>query len=360
MIVPPLGWAEPSASSVSASTRSWTARPRGGGGDSRPELRERGARCQRELDVDEVDTGDLLGHGVLDLEARVRLHEERLSAVSEQKLESADTDETCGAGERAGRLDQAVSDGLREIRSGGELDELLVTALEGAVALPQVPDRAGRIGDDLDLDVARSLDQAFGVERADAESALRFGGAALEAGRNVVRPVDPPHASTAAAGDGLQQDRRLFGLFGEKGFDVFDRCGGLDAGHDGYVPLRSESAGRVLVAEEREGLGRGADEDDAGVGAGPREICALGEEAVAGVEGVAARGLRDTDQVGDVEVGAGAAAGQRHDRFRAVSRREGRVLGGVDGDRFETALPGGAGDSKGDLAPVRDQQASHR
>ena len=56
-------------------------------------------------------------------------------------------------------------------------DELLVTALDGALALAEGEDVAVLVGEDLELDVARALDELFHVEVAVAEGAA----ASLEA-----------------------------------------------------------------------------------------------------------------------------------------------------------------------------------
>ena len=65
-----------------ATTRAWTANPRARDGVlvAEPELGERRAGGDAELGLDEVDAGDLLGDGVLDLDARVALDEEVLAA----------------------------------------------------------------------------------------------------------------------------------------------------------------------------------------------------------------------------------------------------------------------------------------
>ena len=78
------------------------------------------------------------------------------------------------------------------------------------------------------------------------------------------------------------------------------------------MPLASlrQPPGRGLVPHLLEHLRRGTDEHDAGGGAGARELGVLGEEAVAGVNGVGAVPAGDVDDAGDVEVG-----GDRVERF---------------------------------------------
>ncbi len=53
--------------------------------------------------------------------------------------------------------------------------------------------------------------------------------------------------------------------------------------------------------------GGGADEDDARVGARLREVAILGQEAVAGVDGLGAALARGGDDRGDVEVALAAS-----------------------------------------------------
>ena len=59
-----------------------------------------------------------------------------------------------------------------------------------------------------------------------------------------------------------------------------------------------------LLPDISENVGRGTDEDDAVLLAGPSKIGVLAEEAVAGVDRVGAGELRDTDHLVDVQVRA--------------------------------------------------------
>ena len=69
------------------------------------------------------------------------------------------------------------------------------------------------------------------------------------------------------------------------------------------TPVRDgELARGDLVAEPPHRLGRGADEGDAGGGAGLGELRAFGEEAVARMDGVGARALGDAQDFGDGEI----------------------------------------------------------
>ena len=98
---------------------------------------------------------DELGDRVLDLDARVHLHEEVVAVRREQPL---DRPRRAVAG-RARRVDGDLPDPLAQLgRDRGRrrlLDELLVAALDRAVALAEMDHVAVRVGEHLHLDVPR-------------------------------------------------------------------------------------------------------------------------------------------------------------------------------------------------------------
>ncbi len=98
------------------------------------------------------------------------------------------------------------------------------------------------------------------------------------------------------------------------------------------------------------------DEDEVVVLAGADEGGVLGQEAVAGMDGVAAGRLGRRDERRDAEVALGR--GRRADADRAVGEPDvQRVLvgGRVDGDRLDAELVQGADHAHGDLAAVGDE-----
>ena len=137
--------------------------------------RQRLAGRDADLLLDQVDAGDHLGHRVLDLDARVHLHEVEAPVAVEQELDRAGV--LVAARARAER-DRGVAHLLaqlgRERRRRRLLDQLLVAALDRALALAQVDDVAVAVAEDLELDVAR-LDQVLlEVDRAVAEGLRRL------------------------------------------------------------------------------------------------------------------------------------------------------------------------------------------
>ena len=140
-----------------------------------------------ELPFDQVLAGDHLGHRVLDLEPGVHLHE-----VEALVLAVAGDDELDRAGvlvaDRARRRDRGLAHRARgrlgQPRRRRLLDDLLMPALDRAVALEQVHEVAVAVAEHLDLDVARPAQVFFHEHAVVAE------GAALRAWR----PRGPPRS----------------------------------------------------------------------------------------------------------------------------------------------------------------------
>ena len=90
-------------------------------------------------------------------------------------------------------------------RRGRFLDQLLVSALDRALALAEREDAALAVGEHLDLDVPSRDDRLLEIERRLAERSLRLGGGRLERAFELVRVANGSHARSAPARDGLEQ-----------------------------------------------------------------------------------------------------------------------------------------------------------
>ena len=168
---------------------------------------ERLAGGDPQLLADDVDPGAELGDRVLDLQAGVQLDEVEAPVGAEQELEGAGVavaDRTARA--LGGRLHLLARLG----RQGGRrrlLDQLLVAALDRALALAEREDVAEVVAQHLDLDVARRDERLLDVERGVAERGLRLGRGGGERILELVRSLDEPHPLAAAARARLEQDR---------------------------------------------------------------------------------------------------------------------------------------------------------
>ena len=156
--------------------------------------RELLAGGDQHLLADDVDPGDHLGHAMLDLDPGVHLEEEVIVA----DLHPLDR---AGAAivDRAGCFGGDLADPLAhlgvDVRARRLLDQLLVAALDRAVALAEVDHVAVRVGEHLDLDVARVLEIALEVDAIVGEELLALARRALERLGEVVgrsaRPGSP-------------------------------------------------------------------------------------------------------------------------------------------------------------------------
>src|SRR5581483_1803845 len=194
------------------------------------------------------------------------------------------------------------------------------------------------------------------VDGGVVEELLALAGSALEGLLELLLLEGDPEALASAAAGGLDRDRVADRL-------VDDLPGVLDgvdrvrrAGDDRDAGLLHDLARAGLRAHGVDGLGRGTDEDDPVVLARLGEGGVLGEEAVAGVDGLGARVPRDLDQLVDDEVGLVRRA--RADQVGLVGApRVGSVAVrlGVDGDGLDAHLLERPHDANGDLAPVGDK-----
>ena len=144
----------------------------------------------QQLQADQVEGGDLLGHGMLDLEPGVHLEEEELAAVVE-KLDGAGSH----VAHRAGRGDRGfahlLAGGLIDHRRGGLLDDLLMAPLNRALALEHRHHVAVGVAENLDLDMPRRHQVAFEEDGVVAE-----GGPGFAAGAGRPPRADPSGPAT--------------------------------------------------------------------------------------------------------------------------------------------------------------------
>ena len=225
---------------------------------------------------------------MLDLDAAVQLEEEEVAPV-EHELGGAGARVADRLRERDRRLAH-LRPQLRVDRGRGRLlEHLLVAALHRAVALPERQHGPVGVGEELDLDVARTLDVALAEDRAVAEGRLRLPRSGLERLLELVRLAHDPHPAAAASGRRLDEEREA---------DLRRLAGG----HDGHPRLQGDPLRRELVAALAKRLRGRADPGQPGRVHCGREVGVLGEEAVAGMDRVGAGLLRRADVLRGEEV----------------------------------------------------------
>ena len=145
-----------------------------------------------------------------------------------------------------------------------------------------------RVGQHLDLDVARVLEVALDVDAVVGEELLAFAAGALEGLLEVVGGHRDAEALAAAAARRLAGDR-VAGFLGLVAGRLEVLGGSVAPGTIGTPACGHDLARPGLRAHRFDRLRRRADAGDPGLGAGAGELGVLGEEAVAGMDRLGAR-----------------------------------------------------------------------
>ena len=227
--------------------------------------------------------------------------------------------------------------------------------LHGAVALAQGDVVAEVVGQHLDLHVARAQHELLQVHAVVAECGAGLGAGSLVLGLEVGRVVHLAHALAAAARRGLDEHGVAHAVHERLGLGSrVDAAVG--AGHRGHAARLHGLARHALVAHALDAVGRGAYEHQVVVHAGAGEVGVLGQEAVAGVDGLGAGVLGGGDDAGHDEVALVRLGGADAHGLVGVLHGIGvRVLRGVHRHRLHAQLLGGAHDAQRHLAAVRYQ-----
>ncbi len=260
-----------------------------------------------QLRRDQVDAGDLLGHGVLNLDARVHLHEGVRPVGGDQKLHRTGVDIAHMPRERQRVRAQPVTDGGVEQGSGRDLDDLLMAPLHRAVPFVQVDDFARGVAEHLHLDVAGPVEGLLEEDRPVSKGCRRLPDRARHRIIKIFWTVHPAQPAPAAARRRLHEQRETH-CRGGRGCRrrLGQRSGGPQhrqaRGHRGL-------AGGHLVPGQPQHLRRGADERDLGQLARPRQRLTFGQEAVSRVQCVRADPLRHRQQGVDIQVASNRMPG---------------------------------------------------
>ena len=306
-----------------------------------------------DLLADQVEAADLLADGVLHLQSGVDFQEVDLALFGHHELAGAET-HVIDRVEQTTRVGfQLFEHAIGQERSRRLLDELLVAALHGAVAGGVHSEVAVRIAAALRFDMTALVDESFD-EILVQIAALQRVMVHVEAAQLVI-VVHERDAAAATAIGALEHQRiavRVREI--EQQTHIGNRMG--DAGNRRNLGKGGHATGRDLVAQVDERLRIRPDPCGAGIDNLLREGGDFGEETISGMHGVGAAATQDVDKqiLVEVRVLVGVAGQQirvvGHPHILRVT-----VLFGVDRDRGNPHLTGGAHDAKRDFAAVRHQ-----
>lgn len=222
-------------------------------------LRKGSAGGDLNLGGDNVDASNFLGNGVLDLDSGVDLDEVVAVLLVDEELGGTGV----AVVDRLGQLDGVGKNGIAgldgQVLGRGNFDDLLVTALDGAVTLVQVDNVAVVVTKELDLNVLGLVEEALHEDGAVAESRLGLGCGTLEVLLQAVGLADDTHTTSTTTVSGLDNDGEA--ILVSKGLNLLIGADStLGTRDDGHTSGDGELSGGDLVAKGVNDIGRGADE----------------------------------------------------------------------------------------------------
>ena len=315
---------------------------------------QRVALGDQDLRPNEVESGEHLGHGVLHLDPRIHLDKEPLVLIQVvEEFDGAGVVVADVAGDPGGGVAQFANDVLGQTKARGDFDDLLMSALNGAVPFVEVNDVAVLIPENLHLDVFGAGNVLLEKHGRIAEGATGFALGLVEQLGQFRFLLHHPHAASTTAEGRFDDEGKADGLGRlESGGAI---CQGfLGSGQRGHAHSFGNGAGGGFVAHHFQDFRARSDEGDSGAGAGAGELGILAQEAVARMNGIDAFGLGDGDDAFDVEIGCHRALALSHliglIGLEPVDAEA--VFLGVDGDRAQAEFGASAKDADGDLGPI--------
>ena len=204
----------------------------------------------QDLALDDIDSGDDLGDGVLDLEPGIDLDEvERAGLVIDQELDGAGVLVTDLPADRECRLADGVAYKCVEVGGRGNLDDFLMPPLDRAIALVEVNQMAVPIAQKLHLDVLGAADEFLEEHVRAAEGVLGLTPRLVERGVERIGTFHDPHAAAATAHRRLD-DHRIAQRPGHLMRPWAGQHRRVAAGKDRHAGLACQVPCRHLVAQQ--------------------------------------------------------------------------------------------------------------
>ena len=174
-----------------------------------------------------------------------------------------------------------------KLRAGGDLDQLLVAALDGAVPLEQVDGIAVAVSQHLNLDMARVHNAFFHEHLGRTESLGGLGDHPRVLGFQLFRRITPANAPATTTGGGFQH-HRVADLVGQLQ-RVIQVCQvALGTRGDGHTGRPHTVPGLGFVAHLVDNIGFGANKGNPVLLAQLGKAGILRQKTVAGMNGIAA------------------------------------------------------------------------
>ena len=308
-----------------------------------------------DLFANEIDAVDFFGHGVFDLDAGIHFEKVVVARVIDEELHGAGVFVVDGFGEFDGGLAHPFTQIVIEKGGGGFFKELLVAALDGAVALADVNNFTAFIAQDLEFDMVRFFDEFFEVDVGVAEGFFRFHPGGEESFDEADVVMGGSHAFAAATSDGFDHHGVSDFFCGFDGF-MFGSDGAIATWGDGDASFAGIFSGEGFISHFTNGIRGRTDEADVTGLADFGEVGAFREKTVPRVDGVDIADFGGGDDAIDFKITLCAGSWADADGFVGGLDVKGVVIGfGVDGESTDAEVFAGADDAEGDLAAVGDE-----
>ena len=322
----------------------------------RHQISELGAGGDLQLQFDQIQSGDHLGHRMLHLQSGVDLHEIEIAGGTDDELDRAGI----GVVDGLAGLDGGGAHGCAQLggdeRRGRFFDDLLIASLGRALALIEVDHLARMVAEDLDLDMARALDIALQQHPILAESAARLALAGFQCGLKFGCGSDHTHALAAAAVGRLDHQRKTHALgFAreQRGVLIFARV----ARHHRHAGRAHQVLGTGLAAHLAHRGGAGAHPDQSGRDHGIGKFGVLAEESEAWMDGLGTGSQRSLDDPVSAQVRIRRRRSTDPATFVGQAHMLRTRIGiGIDRNRGNAQMAAGALDTAGDLTAIGNQE----
>ncbi|SKU05381.1 Uncharacterised protein [Mycobacteroides abscessus subsp. abscessus] len=265
-------------------------------------------RGDKDLPLHQVDAGHHLGYRMLHLEPGIHLHEVvRLGCIAiEDEFDRAGAEISHTARDLTRCLAHSGAQLWGQQRRRSLFDDLLMPALQAALALAQVHHVAVGVAEYLNLDMPGASKIALHQQGVIAEEGGSLAPRCDQCVRNSAQVVYHPHALTATARGGFDDQRDPDFLRGENQLGIGERSDA--AGHHGFAGRGHRVLGPDLVAHGVHGFGRRPHEDNPRGLTRTDEICILRNESIPRVNSLCPGLLGSADDGIDVEITRGIGA----------------------------------------------------
>src|SRR5208283_5376644 len=319
-------------------------------------LGQRHGRTRRNSDllVDKIDTRDHFGDRMLDLNPCVHFDEVKFAVLVEEL-----------DGSRSGiiefthrdRADFTYFQALRSIEGGRRtfFPNLLMPALQRAIAFAEMNGLAVSIAQNLDFDMTRLFQKFFQINRIIAKACLGLGPRHIERSGKIMRGAGDFHAAPAATRRRLYEDRITKPPGHGQRLLIAGDCAGR-ARHAGNAEPDRRRFRFDLIAHEPDMLRLRPDESDVMVRKNLRESRILREEPIARMQGLGAGDFTGREKGWNVQIGI--ARGRRPDAHRFVGELYmHRVSVGcrMNSHGRDSEFLGGAQNPQGNFAAIGDK-----